>query len=357
MKQILCLSIHPWSATPKRTQQLMSRFRDVQILYFSPAEHWRDQSYRQKGRKVRPNITAYTLPPPLFPENRWHLPIHINQYKRLAKFIREKAAYHRFHSPLLWTTCPDQIHLLDLLDYDGLVYDCGQQWDEFPPEWEGGLSHVADVVFAASPTLADGLAPCSTNIALLPNGVTYPLFSAPHRNFKNTHPLFGWAGTIRPGLDLAPVLYAAQTRPNWNFVLLGPQQENPLLPKLSRLPNVLLPGPCTLDQVPDCLCRCDVLLDLLHTDRPEDGVVPTRLYEYLSTGKPIVSLQWPDQVEQFPDVVYAAHSKSEFLHMCEQALQEDPNFVSSRRRTYGASATWSSRTDEVMRILTTCGLL
>lgn len=359
MKQILCLATESWSATPRRTQQLISRLRDVQILYFSPAEHWRDHSFRQKGRKVRPNITAYTLPPVYVPDGERFLPFFRANQKRVAKFIRDKAAQHRFQSPLLWTTCPDQIHLLDHLDYENLVYDCGKQWDEFPPEWEGGLAHVADVVFAASPTLVQSLSPCSINVALIPNGVTYPLFSGlnPAPTNKKHNPIFGWVGTIRPALDLAPVLYAAQSHPDWNFILVGTQQENPLLPRLARLPNVLLPGPCTLDQIPEWLARCDVLLDLLHTDRPDDGVVTTRLYEYLSTGKPIVSMQWPDQVEQFPDVVYAAHSNGEFLHLCDQARNEDPNFVSHRRRRYGANANWSSRTDEITQILTTCGLL
>ena len=67
MKQILCLSGEPWSKLPGRTQQLMSRMRDVQILYFSPPAGRGDLSYRRKGQRVRPNITAYTLPPPCSP--------------------------------------------------------------------------------------------------------------------------------------------------------------------------------------------------------------------------------------------------------------------------------------------------
>ena len=30
----------------------------------------------------------------------------------------EQAARHHFQEPLLWTTDPRQVHLLDLLDYD-----------------------------------------------------------------------------------------------------------------------------------------------------------------------------------------------------------------------------------------------
>ncbi len=94
----------------------------------------------------------------------------------------------------------------------------------------------------------------------------------------------------------------------------------------------MLAGPCPLVEVPDYLGRCQVLLDLLRDSQPYNDVVPPRLYEYLSTGKPIVSMLWPEQVELFPDVVYGAHSPEEFLHLCQQALAEDPGWVDQRRR-------------------------
>lgn len=145
--------------------------------------------------------------------------------------------------------------------------------------------------------------------------------------------------------------------PAWTFLLLGRREENPLLRRLSRLSNVMLAGPCPLVEVPDYLGRCQVLLDLLRDSQPYNDVVPPRLYEYLSTGKPIVSMLWPEQVELFPDVVYGAHSPEEFLHLCQQALAEDPGWVDQRRRDYGAAAAWSRRADEVKRILVTAGLL
>ena len=56
-------------------------------------------------------------------------------------------------------------------------------------------------------------------------------------------------------------------------------------------------------------------------------------------------------------MVYGAHSPEEFLHLCQQALAEDPGWVDQRRRDYGAAAAWSRRADEVKRILVTAGLL
>ena len=85
-------------------------------------------------------------------------------------------------------------------------------------------------------------------------------------------------------------------------------------------------------------------------------VVSPRLYEYLATGKPVVSMLWPDQVEQFPDVVYAAHELEEFVTLCAHALEEAPG-LAHRRMERAASAAWPVRVAEVERILTTAGLL
>lgn len=362
LKQILCLSSEPWSnSLPGRTQQLVSRLRDAQVLYFSPARSRRDRSFLQKGRQVRPNVTVRTLPPVLFSTPELHRFLFGLAWNRVSRFIQETAARSGFAEPLLWTTHPRHIHLLDRLEFGALVYDCDRAWDGLPPHWEGSLARAADVVFAASPQLADRLSPCSANIALLPNGINLPLFQPsagrPDPLPGVTAPIFGWSGTIRAGLDLSPVLLAARSRPDWGFLLLGAAEErNPFLRRLDKLSNVFLPGARPAAEVPDWLYRCDVLLDLLREDRPYDDVVSPRLYEYLATGRPVVNMLWPGQVEQFPDVVYNARDPEEFVTLCAHALEEAPGF-SARRMDRAAAAAWPRRVEEVERILTTAGLL
>lgn len=363
MKQILCLATEPWSSSPGRTQQLMSRLKDTHILYFYPAADRHDRRYLGKGKKVRPNVTVYALPPILLPVGeRYRLLFHAS-HKKLGRYIADKAAAHRFRSPLLWVTNPRHVHLLDYLDYDGMVYDCDREWDSLPPDWEGSLAQAADVVFAASPLLCRRLSPCSPNIALLPNGVNFPLFANDISISRRDPlpqvqgPVLGWAGTIQEDLDLSPVLFAAQTHPQWNFLLVGEQMDNPALHLLKRLPNVILPGPCSMSEVPDWLYRCDVLLELTQDDRADDGVISPRVYEYLCTGKPVVAMLWPDQVETFPDVIYGAHDEHEFVTLCAHALEEPDGFVSKRRRDHAAAAAWPIRVGEVSRILDTAGLL
>ena len=360
MKQIVCLSNESWSSSPGRTQQLMARMKGVKILYFSPADTWKTASLGAGGRKVRPNITVYTLPAHFFPQKEQLGALFRFEQRRISKFIAAKMSKHRMREPLLWVTSPEHVHFLDNLEYRGLVYDCDREWDHLPLTWEGTLAAASDLVFAASVSLAERLSPCSNNIAALPNGVSYPLFSShfssPHRKLPKT-PTFGWTGTIYDDLDLSPLLYVARARPEWNFVLIGKRQHNPYLNKLSHMHNVSLRTHCPLSELPEQLGRCHGLLNFLRLDQAGSDIIPTRIYEYLSTGLPIVSMLWPDQIEHFPDVIYGANTHEEFLTLCEHALEEVPTLFSQRRKAHGAAASWSHRVEEVSRILEVTGLL
>ncbi len=362
MKYIICLAHEPWLDVPTRTQQLLTRMKNVRILFFEPAGGKKDRSWKAAGRQVRPNITVYTLPPVSTMDERMGIFFRSGQ-DRQAKFIARKVDKHRARQALLWVTSPVYVHLLDRLSYDTLVYDCDRDWSEYPDHWESTLTRAAVVVFAASSALREVLLADNPNVATLPNGVHHSLFSqrtpsADQLLPEVRGPLFCWAGTIHADLDLSPLLHAAAEQPDWTFLLLGPvDKANRFLGRVRRMSNILLPGSCPLMEVPDYLYRSHVCIDLLRLHTPNAGVIPNRLYEYMSTGKPIVSMLRPEQVEPFPDVVYAAHDPEEFVRMCQQALDEDYNWVSGRRRGYGAGAAWSARAEQVAQILELGGLL
>ncbi len=357
MKQVVCLSYTPWQAVPTRTQQLMTRLKDARILFFEPSGA---REGRERGRKVRPGLTVYTLPPVMEVEERHHYLFRRGK-QRLIRYIEGVMDRCRFREPVLWLTSPEQVHLMEELPHRGLVYDCDRDWSHLPIRWESDLALAADLIFAASPGLIDHLAPCSDNIALLPNGVNYPMFSrndlpVPRELAGLDAPLLGYTGVLWRDLDLTPVLRAARERPDWRFLFVGRVEHNPLLSDLADCGNVALLGSRPPAELPDYLGRLDVCLHLLRRRDEGSDIIPTRFYEYLSTGKPIVSMLFPGQVEVFPDVVYGAHNTQEFVRLCGQALAEAGNWARLRRQAYGQAASWTARTREVSRILETIGL-
>ena len=262
--------------------------------------------------------------------------------------------------PVLWCTTPENYFMLDHLAYRCLVYDCHQEWDDLPLDWESDLTAAADVVFAASPGLRQRLLPCSDTIALLPNGANPQMFlrdglEPPELVRQLPRPVFARVGDVSADLELAPLVHTAQRRPQWTFLLLGRVGQH-ALQVLSPLPNVTLAGPVPAVELPDYLSGCQVLFDLVRSRRRGSDVVPGRIYEYLSTGKPIVTMLPPEQTEFFPDAIYAAFDPNGFLRRCQLALDEDDSAIRDRRIHYAQDASWSRRAREIARILADTGL-
>lgn len=361
MRQVVCLSAHPWSSVPHRTQQLITRLKDAEVLYFGPPAHRGDKSWKEGGRRLRPGLIAYTLPPMLTSDPARGF-LYRHEKKKVANFLRKRLERHRFRDPLLWCDCPSGAEYLEDIPHRGLVYDCDRDWPQFPQWWESDMATAADVSFAASPDLVRHLLPCSANAVLLPNGANHPMFAKdglprPDPLQDLTTPILGWVGTIRSDLELSPLLLTARALTNCTFVLVGEAEDSRQLKELLSLPNVRYVGFVPPLDVPDYLCSFDVCLSLLRRSGMDDDVIPTRMFEYLSSGRPIVTMLRPEQVENFPDVVYGAHTPGEFARLCAHALKETGTLARDRRREYGKAAAWSSRAEEVNRILSSIGLL
>ncbi len=407
MKQLVCLADTPWSGAPTRTQQLMARLKQVQILYFEPPARRRGKPWKQPGRRVRPGLVVYALPPVLDEEENSRLIFRAGQ-RKLERYVEKVLLRHRVQDPVLWCASPSAVHLLDAVPSRGIVYDCGRDWSHLPDQWESELALAADVVFAASPELADHIGPCSDNVALLPNGANYSMFArddlevpaalrdirGPVLGYEGTiwhdldcsdnvallpnganysmfarddlevpaalrdirGPVLGYEGTIWHDLDLEPLLRSAREQPDVTFVLVGRVERNPALRALEALPNVRILGWKPLVELPEYLARFDVCLNLLRRGSMEADILPPRIFEYFATGKPVVSMLQPGQVEQFPDVIYGANTAAEFSQLCRSALAERGTWARERRRSYGRAGSWTSRAGEVERILESIGL-
>ena len=117
----------------------------------------------------------------------------------------------------------------------------------------------------------------------------------------------------------------------------------------------MLTGPVNPLDVPDCLYRCDLLFDLVRLDRPGSDIAPSRVYEYLATGKPIVTVVDPSVPDAIPELVSTAYDGSGFLRRCKAAFGEDPS-LPRRRREMARQSSWANRAHQVSNILEATGL-
>ena len=358
MKQIVCLSYAPWRSRASRTQQLLARLSDAKILFLEPAPP-KGVPMPEQGRRVRSHIMVYTLPAPL-PDSMEQSMFARRRLDRASDFIQKVMGRHHFQEPVLWSTAPVHALFLDRLAYRGSVYDCHRFWDEAFLDLENDLTSHEDVVFAASKGLIRRLSPCNDNIALLPNGVNPLLFTQQEHSRPAAledlpgQALFGRTGSVTGKVDWEPLLYAARQRPDWTFALFGSATRQ-AVEMLRGQDNILLTGAVDPLELPDYLCRCDVLFDLFRTDRRGSDVVSPTIYEYFATGKPVATAADPSVPDPFPRLIHSSYDGEGFLQACRAALGEAPD-IGAQRTAFAQPSSWANRADQVASIFQAVGL-
>lgn len=381
MKQIVCLSTSPWYPIPTRKQQVMSRLNNAQVLYFDPSVSYlapfkdanaREKLHAYKNSAVKPkeNIWVYSLPPvfPFF--NRFRFINRINQ-KRMARYVNKKMKDHGFINPIVWVYSPVTCDAVEHISHRALVYDCvdrhsaygGQMNPKLVDAMEMELARKSDMVFATAASLCKRLQEVNAAAAFIPNGANYERFATaaqpqpvPEDMIGLEGPILGFVGALQACISYNLIVAAAKARPNWNFVLIGGKKPGVDLAELEALPNVYFLGLKPNEQLPQYMAQFDVCLNLFASSDLSKDVSPLKFYEYLATGKPIVSTPQPDQILQFSPIIHIADNEETFIHACEAALEDTGEERRNCRMHAGKESSWDARVAQMSKILEKMGI-
>ena len=220
-----------------------------------------------------------------------------------------------------------------------VIYDCMDEWDGFPNigaevlTAEQELVRAADGVTVTGPLLMRKWGPHARRCEVVRNGVDYRFFQdhcQPNERFAFSRPVIGYYGAIAEWLDLDLLAEVAARNPQWQFVLAGDVFVTDLR-GLDRLPNVKLLGLRPHNEMPELLWHFDVCLIPFKLNAMTHAVDPVKLYEYLSGGKPVVSVPL-DEVVGYSGVITCATGSAEFTRAIEAALDDrDPERAQARR--------------------------
>lgn len=375
-QQIVCLATSPWYPIPTRKQQVMSRIPDADILYFDPSSSilapLKDKeakakmtAYKEPGEQVKPHITRYSLPPVLPFFNKFRIINRLNQ-RRMAGFVQKKMQVHGFQKPLLWVYSPVTVDAVDRIPHSALVYDCVDRHSAYGglmdpalvDEMELELAAKCSAVFATAVPLAERLKNANEKTWFIPNGANFERFveaskpqPVPEELEKIPHPIFGFVGALQTCIEYGFVAETAKQHPDWSFVWIGGEKPGADLAELKTLSNVHFLGIKPNDQLPKYLAHFDVCLNLFDNGPLSKDVSPLKFFEYLATGKPIVSTRQPDQVLQYAALIHIADDADTFAACCQAALADtDPQRTNARIQE-GKNSSWDARVAEMCEIL------
>jgi glycosyltransferase involved in cell wall biosynthesis len=328
---LICFSHLRWDFVFQRPQQLMCRFaREMNVIFWEePCEIGRRETAYLRVRDAEDASGVRIIVP--------HLPEGMPEDAREAALQRLLEAHvASLHGNLIaWYYTPMMLQFSRDLEADLTVYDAMDELSKFrfaPAkllELEQELIDKSDIVFTGGSSLYEAKKDRHDNVHCFPSSVDRVHFlKARARQFDPgdqedlPRPRLGFYGVIDERFDTELLARAAEMRPDWSFVMVGPvvkiADED-----LPRRPNIHYLGPKTYAQLPAYLSGWDVALMPFAMNESTEFISPTKTPEYLAGGKPVVSTPVRDVIRHYGQLkgVKIASTPEEFVEACEEALE------------------------------------
>ena len=173
---------------------------------------------------------------------------------------------------------------------------------------------------------------------------------------NNNGPVLGFTGKISSRLDFGLLSKLASNHFDWNFAMIGPctnynLKKDPAYNAFTTSPNVHMLGPKPYQKLPEQMQSFDVCILPYRVNDPFNvHCSPLKLYEYLATGKPIVSTNIP-AVADFKGLVRIAEHSEDFDRQVIKALEEHNGYLCKLRMAKAQENSWESRAGDIIKIL------
>jgi glycosyltransferase involved in cell wall biosynthesis len=312
-------------------------------IFISPSlfkNHWEKTVLWMKGvRQARKNIYVY-YPPPLFLQYG-----HLDIMDRLNQSITANAVARvvgrlEFTTPIIWIYHPYAVFPNGQFKEKLVCYDCNDDVGFFYTQnfrnkrkvlsfMEEKLTKRADIVFATSKNLYTLRHSQNPNTYYFPSGIDFDSFqkdrsSSPSipDDLKNIQgPIIGFVGGMdNTKMNWEWIQKASMGKADWSFVFIGPCVA-PLPDEIKHQKNIFFLGTKETAFLPEYLKAFDVCIIPYRGHDFLRNCFPTKVFEYLAAGKPVVSSVIP-ALEEFQHVVRLSGNQEEFISNIENALIE-----------------------------------
>lgn len=221
---------------------------------------------------------------------------------------------------------------------------------------EEGLLKEADVVATNSAYLADYASQHNSNSYDIGQGCVLSLYQAeadyplPDELATIAPPRIGYTGFLTNlRLDLDLLITIARQRPDWNLVLVGPEDEAFSQSELHKMPNVHFTGRKAPAQLPAYLKHFNVCINPQIVNEITMGNYPLKIDEYLAMGKQVVATR-TKTMSIFDKYVYLADSEENWIKLIEKAITNKTHHQASSIQ-FAKSHTWELSAGKIYNAL------
>ena len=277
--------------------------------------------------------------------------------------------FRQLQSPIVFILAYNRRYL-NRFDHPRVIYEYIDELEVLPYELEpmqrdhDELVRSADVVVATAGRLYQRIRPVRPDALLSPNAVddTFirKVIQATHEPpgeiadfVRQGRPIIGYYGALAEWFDYDLVAQAARARPDYVFLLIGPDYENKGYIGRSRIleiPNVRWLGWRPYPDLPCYLRYFDVATIPFKLNDITHATSPIKLFEYMTAGKPVVTTAL-QECQKYPEVLIA-HDEDEFVAKLDEALKlrDDAAYQQTLDRLVRQN-TWDIRVDAILEAL------
>lgn len=264
----------------------------------------------------------------------YHLPYKIFPFKKLniinsfIIYIQMKLILIRKNYEIIWFTSPLFYNYIDNLIEDKIVvYDCMDKWPGFAKnkeeyyeeaQQEKRLIDRSDIIFVSSDSLYNYVIKEAKDkkVILLKNAISYSFLQSIYSNNDNNkmkkkeflndgYFKLGYIGTIDRWIDFKSMVSLLDEIDNLIINLVGP-----VCCKIPAHQRLKIYGPINHEKIPNIISQFDGFIIPFILNELTEAVNPVKIYEYISFGKPIISVKY-DQIEEFEKFIWTYSSYQE----------------------------------------------
>lgn len=220
--------------------------------------------------------------------------------------------------------------------------------------------HTYDLTLTTSKELYRLNKAHARNIEYLPNAADPALFCkayhevlAQPKEFSGiTKKVIGYVGNIEQRLDYELVKKIADVHSDKLLFLIGPLSSDEYKAwRLDEVPNIIFTGGKQLEDLPAYLQNIDCAIIPFRCNKLTRSIYPLKINEYLAAGKPVVTTNFSEAIQDFSKVIYLAKDHDEFLSLIDRAIAEDEREKAAERLSVAARNSWTSRVDDFWDIV------
>ncbi len=164
-------------------------------------------------------------------------------------------------------------------------------------------------------------------------------------------PVIGYTGALLDlRLDPEILRYIAVSRPDWNLVLIGPEDDYFKKSSLHRFRNIHFLGTKRPEDLAGYISFFDVAINPQKINKVTIGNYPRKIDEYLALGKPVVATQ-TEAMRIFEEFTYLATGKEQYITLIEKALRENSQEVARRREEFARTHSWENNVAGIYSVI------